>query len=149
MTSLAYRSWRRVALTAWSLAAACAPAVRIDSIAATHAHGGPSCASGQAAVRDELALLTSGGAARRLEIAVTYTLAVENMLIACAAEATTMSTTLADDLRIQSFFIRKDLSRLANADSSAMRELLPSHGRRVARFVSTYGAMHGKPPRPE
>jgi hypothetical protein len=69
------------------------------------------------------------------------------MLVACDAEARTMSATLADDWRIQSYFVLRDLDQVASLSSAGAVDLLPSHRKRVGRLVATFAAMYGNPPR--
>ena len=110
--------------------------------------GGPAalpCSSGQSQVREQLQRLNAVAAQNRAQLR-TYSIAMQQMLVACDAEARTMSVTLADDWRLQSFFVRRDLARIESAPSEEFVERLPLHRRRVERLIATYTAMYGNLP---
>lgn len=117
----------------------------ISSSAVTGTQTGLPCTTGQSQVREQLQRLNAVAAQNRAEL-LTYSTAMHQMLVACDAEARTMSVTLADDWKVQSFFVRRDLTRFERADSSALVALLQPHRRRVERLIATYAAMYGNPP---
>ena len=103
------------------------------------------CSTSQSKVNEQLKGLNAATTQDRTRL-LTYSRAVHQMLVACDAEVRTMNVTLADDWKIQSFSIRKDLERLERAAPDTLREMLPLHRRRVERLIATYTAMYGNLP---
>lgn len=123
-------------------AVACGAVRRTDT---PYTHANWSCATAKSEARKQLLRLDSRDA-RGPELA-TYSAVVDAMLIACDAEAKAMSATLADDWKIQSFLLRRDLARLERMSTAAVVEFLPSHRSRVERVMATFEAMYGNPPK--
>lgn len=117
----------------------------ISGPAVTGTQAGLPCATSQLQIREQLQRLNAVDAQNRAQL-LTYSTAMHQMLVACDAEARTMNVTLADDWRIQSFFVRKDLARFERANPNGIVALLPPHRRRVERLIATYSAMYGNPP---
>ena len=117
----------------------------ISGPAVTRGPAGLPCTTGQSQVREQLQRLNAVAAQNRAQL-LTYSTAMHQMLVACDAEARTMNVTLANDWRIQSFFVRRDLERIESAAPGALVELLPPHRRRVERLIATYAAMYSNPP---
>ena len=135
----------RIALPAALIAAGACTTSRRPAV--THTETDLPCTGSQSRVRDRLEALNTMDGRNHSQRLRAYLGAVEHMLFACDAEARSMSVTLADDWRIQSVFVRKDLARLESASPSAIVELLPAHVRRIDRLIATYVAMYGNPPR--
>lgn len=127
------------------LAAAISACAVIPTPALTGDPAALPCSTGQSQVREQLQQLNAVAAQNRAQLR-TYSVAMRQMLVACDADARSMSVTLADDWRIQSFFVRRDLARIENANPEEFVELLPPHRRRVERLIATYTAMYANPP---
>lgn len=76
----------------------------------------------------------------RADVLGAHARATRTMLRACGAEAASMSAAFADDWRVQSFLIERDLGELAQSGDST-RARFPAHRRRVERLLRMYQAM--------
>ena len=135
----------RIALPALLLAVGACATSRQSAV--MHSESDLSCTDSQSRVRDRLEALNTLDGRGHSQRLTAYRAAVEHMLVACDAEARSMSATLADDWKIQSVFVRRDLARFEGASPGAIVDSLPSHRRRIDRLIATYAAMYGNPPR--
>lgn len=135
-------SIRSTATLALVLTVGCAPGRRTDIASAPVA--GP-CQSAQQDLRTELpSLAVSAAPAKRQS----YAAVASRMLLLCDNEARSMSAQFADDWRIHSYFVNKDLKAIVVINDAGFATLLSAHRRRVERLFAMYAGMFGNPPAP-
>ena len=105
----------------------------------------PACAAAQRDVRQYLPRLAELDAASLTTAIASYRTATETMLVECGKDARAMGAQFADDWRIQSYFIDRELDRRQRMSPSALTAFLPSHRARVERLLAMDAAMFANP----
>lgn len=135
-------SIRSTATLALVLTVGCAPGRRTDIASAPVA--GP-WQSAQQDLRTELQSLTASAAPAKRQ---SYAAVALRMLLLCDSDARSMTAQFADDWRIRSYFVERDLNALVVISDAGLSTLLPEHRRRVERLFAMYTGMFGNPPAP-
>lgn len=107
----------------------------------------PACAAAQRDVRQYLPRLAELDAASLTTAVPSYRTATETMLVECGKDARAMGAQFADDWRIQSYFVDRELDRMQRMSPSALIAFLPLHRARVERLLAMYAAMFANPAR--
>jgi hypothetical protein len=141
-TSALRSSIRSTATMALVLTVGCAPGRRTDIASAPVA--GP-CQSAQQDLRTELQTLEASAEPAKRQ---SYAAVASRMLLLCDNEARSMNARFADDWRIHSYFVNKDLKSLVVINEAGFAKLLPEHRGRVERLFALYAGMFGNPPAP-
>jgi hypothetical protein len=127
-----------------ALAAGAACATTAGTIAPQRS-ASPACAASQRDVRQYLPRLAELDAASLTAAIASYRTATETMLVECGKDARAMGAQFADDWRIQSYFVDRELDRMQRMSPSALTAFLPSHRARVERLLTMYAAMFANP----
>ena len=105
----------------------------------------PACAVAQRNVRQYLPRLAELDATSLTTAIASYRTTTETMLVECGKDARAMGAQFADDWRIQSYFIDRELDRRQRMSPSALTAFLPSHRARVERLLAMDAAMFANP----
>jgi hypothetical protein len=98
-------------------------------------------------VRQYLLRLVELDGASLTTVVPSYRTAMETMLVECGKDAQAMSAQFADDWRIQSYFVDRELDRMQRMTPSELIAFLPSHRARIERLMAVYAAMFANPAR--
>ena len=121
-------------------------AVMSACAAGLSAAGSTTASEGCQAARNEVRGRLNALAASVDSISSGYVTAVRGMLRECDNDARTMSAQFADDWRIQSYLIERDLNAAAKLDAGARARAVAAHRSRVERLLAIYDAMFSNPP---
>ena len=105
----------------------------------------PACAAAQRDVRQYLPRLAEVDATSLTTAIASYRTTTEAMLVECGKDARAMGAQFADDWKIQSYFVDRELDRMQRMSPSALTAFLPSHRARVERLLAMYAAMFANP----
>ena len=105
----------------------------------------PACAAAQRDVRQYLRRLADLDGASLTTAIASYRTTTETMLVECGKDARAMGAQFADDWRIQSYFVDRELNRMQRMSPSALTAFLPSHRARVERLLAMHAAMFANP----